>query len=453
MRKYNIFCPEYVPMNNKGEEAIIRGIADVLFPEGNCDIHLLDNVDNYIYQDGIHVYPSKWFFPLWMNREFGLGLSYEKIRDSASSVFRNGLHKLWPGWVKRKSSPLAKSEAQMKLLANGQPPSNERERRLKQITACDFVVAGHDGALNEIVCQLIDLMRDIGVPCGIFGLEMSAPFRSKAIAEIHHKTLRHCKFFYCRTAATVQNIKNYFPEIQVELLPDPAFGMRAAPDETIDRIIAEEDLGTFFMKPVVMCTSCEPAPIARYCFEEIKRPGAKLAAHRQLFAELIQYVTRNYDANILFLPHATGPGKALDDRVIANEIIQRSGLSTDRARLLSPNCSARVLKGLIKRAHLLIAERLHSMIGATSAHTPFLCLGSNTDKRIKGIIVDMLGMGNNVYFLNRPSLDELKNKFNETWENRANIERHLMNITAKNNDLLAYASAKMRSFITAKGDR
>lgn len=446
--KIHIFCPEYVPLKNKGEEAIIRGVADVLFPEGNCDIHILDiEADEYTYHDGIHVYPSKWFISSWMNGEFGLGLSWEKTRGSAQSLLRNGLHKLWPSWVKIKCAPLNMTASQMKNLASGRPPVDEKERRLSQLLACDYIVAGHDGGLNERVCHIIDIMRDFGIPCGIFGLELSAPFKSRAIAEIHHDTLRHCHFFYCRTLATVQNIKSYFPEIQAELLPDPAFGMQPAQDDIIDNIINDEGLTSFFNKKVVMCTCCEPAPIARYCFENIKQPGAKLDAHRQLFAELIQYIVKNYNVNVLFLPHAMGPGKALDDRLIANDILKRANLPSERARLLTTECSARILKSFLKKAELLVAERIHSLIGATGVHTPFLCMGSNTDKRIHGIIINMLGMENEVYFLNRPSLTELKVKFNDIWERRAELKKHLIDKATKNKTDLDEAANIMRKLI------
>ena len=41
-KSINIFVPEWVPLANKGEEAIVLGMADVLFPEQKVTIHLLD---------------------------------------------------------------------------------------------------------------------------------------------------------------------------------------------------------------------------------------------------------------------------------------------------------------------------------------------------------------------------------------------------------------------------
>lgn len=75
---YNILIPELVPLENKGEEAIVRGIADVIFPEGNYELHLFDEIDEYKFKDGIHIYPVKWFISPWLNREFCLGFTKEK---------------------------------------------------------------------------------------------------------------------------------------------------------------------------------------------------------------------------------------------------------------------------------------------------------------------------------------------------------------------------------------
>ena len=425
LKTYQLFIPELVPLANKAEEAIVRGIADVIYPDGNCEIHLLDDVDTYEYQNGIHVYPVQWFVSPWLTREFGLGANWEKLRDSSCSLARNGMHKLWPVWVRQWCSALQTTAVQMRRLAERKAPINEKEHRLLQLLDCDYVIAGHDGALNERVCHVIDLMRDLGKSFGIFGVELRTAFRSKAIVDVYYQTLRHSKFFYCRTASSLATVRKYFPDISSNLSPDPAFGMKPAKDEEIEKLITDQGLEVFFTKPIVMCTSCEPAPISRHCFEEIKLPDSKLAAHRQLFAELIRYIIQEYDVNILFLPHAVGPGTALDDRIIARDILKRAGLPATRAKLIESPLLARELKGLVKRGELLIAERIHSMIGATGVHAPFLCLGSNTDRRIHGIVGEMLGMHKNIYFLNRPSISELKKKFDDVWQRRDMIRKDL----------------------------
>lgn len=424
-KTYNILIPELVPLENKGEEAIVRGIADVLFPDRNCELHLFDEVEHYRYEDGIHIYPVKWFISPWLNREFGLGLSWEKIRDSSFSIVRNGLHKIWPKWVRRYCSALQETTLTLQKLHDGQKPVTEKETRLRQILECDYIVAGHDGALDDRVCQVIEVMQMFGKSFGVFGVEFPMSFKSQHIVDVQKNVLEKSQFFYCRTAASHQVTQKYFPQISSEVLADPAFGMIPAGRDVVDGLIKENKLDHFFQKPVVMCTSCEPPPISRYCFEDVKAPDLKLSAHRQIFSELIKYIANKYDVNILFLPHAIGPGKALDDRVIARDIISRSGLSSDRALVLESLLSAKELKGLIGLADMMVAERIHSMIGSVGVQTPFLCLGSKTDRRIKGIICEMLELENNVYYLNKPDIKSLTDKFDDVWNRKVQIRERL----------------------------
>ena len=443
----HVLVPELVPLDNKGEEAIVRGIADVLYPQGNCHIHLFDEIDRYEYSDGIHVYPLKWFISPWLYREFGLGPSWEKMRDSFFSIVRNGLHKVYPAWVKRRCVALDRTAGQLHALANGMQARTPKDEALLKLLDCDYVIAGHDGALDERVCQVIDVFASLDKRFGVFGVELPLQFKSKEIVEVDRNTLSNSEFFYCRTKASQEVTSKYLQPVQSSVLADPAFGMLPATDDEVDALITDSGLDEFFLKPVILCTSCEPPPISRHCFEETGSPVAKLSAHRDLFAGLIEHIARSHDVNILFLPHATGPGEALDDRRIAQDILQRSGVDTSRARVLETAFPARLLKGLIGRGEFLVAERIHSMIGSVGVNTPFLFMGSKTDRRIQGITCEMLGMADSVYYLNRPSLETLILKFEETWGNRGEARRRLERIHSDLANKLEAEATVMRSHI------
>jgi polysaccharide pyruvyl transferase WcaK-like protein len=427
MQKYNILCPEYVPLANKGEEAIIRGITDTLFPEGNCEIHLFDiEATEYRFQDGIHVYPGEWFFPVWVMREFGLGLSWVKMRDSSCSLLRHGLNRFYPDWVKKTPATMRRTERILKRLMMGWPPRSEKERHLQQLLACDFIIAGHDGGLDHWVCHIIRIMREcFNKKYGVFGVQLRSHFDSKAILQVYAEEFRHAHFFYCRDTKTVEGVLQNFPFLVPELVPDPAFAMRPAPNITINRLICNEGLEKFFEKPVVMCACCEPAPIARHSFDRILNPQSKLRAHRELFAKLIRHIAEKYDVNILFLPHSTGPGKALDDREVARDILAIANLPSYKAKLMETEYGARELKGLIGCASFLIAERIHAIIGTTGVTTPFMCLGSKKDVRVSGIVEEMLEMPEVVYYLHTPDEKELIDKYDTLWAQRTDLKRRL----------------------------
>ena len=420
-----ILIPELVPLSNKGEEAIVRGVADVLFPGGDCELHLFDDVPAYSFRDGIHVYPVNWFISPWLNREFGLGVSWEKTRDSASSLWRNLLHRIQPGWVQRSCGALRRAEAALRHLHNGAVPTDDRERALARLLTVDYIVAGHDGALDERVCQFIDVFRSLGWHFGVFGVELPNHFKSPQIAHVLGHTLRHAEFFHCRTEASAAVVAKHFPEIRADVQPDPAFGMKPAALALVDDLVHRHGLIDLFARPVVMVTSCEPAPIARHCFERVSGPQAKLDAHRSLLARLLTHILDNYNVNVLFLPHAIGPGHALDDRIVAADVIARAKAPAKRVRLLDADLSARELKGLIARAEYVVAERVHSIIGATGVATPFLCLGSRTDRRLEGIVNQMVGEGDAIFHLNDPDEAVLLAKFDNGWQERAAMSDRL----------------------------
>jgi hypothetical protein len=360
--------------------------------------------------------------PVWVTKEFGLGMSREKIYSSACSLLRNGLHKIYPKWIRFRSATLKQTIKELQEIKNG--IKTKRYAALKLIYGCDYIVAGHDGALDEFVCHILEAFRELGYEYGIFGVQLRSKFRSTPLLNIHYSTLKNSRFLYCRNIETVESCKINFPTIKMNLAPDPAFGMLPAEEKMVDQIIQDEQLADFFEKPVVMCSSCEPAPIAR-AFEHISMPDQKLIEHRKMFSALISYIVNTYDVNILFLPHALGPGISLDDRIIARDILKFSGVPDTRARLLDRDMGARELKALIGRAELLLAERLHSIIGAIGVNTPFMCMASKNDQRISGILVEMLGAGDNIYYLNNPSKKGMIDAFDSIWEKRSTFKKYL----------------------------
>lgn len=447
----NIFIPEYVPLENKGEEAIVRGVADVLYPNDVCHVHLLDNVDEYYFDNGIHVYPLKWFISKWLNTEFGLGLSFEKIKDSFFSLIRNGLHKIFPWWVNWHCISLNKTEKILISLNKGNSPRNEKELRIKQLLDCDYIIAGHDGGLDDRVCHILDVFDGLGKKFGVFGVEMPKKFKSNSIKKLMNNTLINAEFFYCRTEATTNSVRKNFENINPITLYDPAFGMKPLSELEVSNLITKLKLDEIFTKDVILCTSCETSPIARFAFDNIKNPDAKLNEHRRIYAQLLDHILDTTNAYILFLPHAIGPGKALDDRIIAKDIISRLDTNNkSRVSLIDELLSAKELKGLIAKSNFLIAERLHSIIGAVGVNTPFMCLASKSDRRVEGILHDMLGMKESTYYLNEPNIKDMVKKFDLLWRDKSTQQESLKKIGNDISHNLSKASSVIRKSIEFK---
>ena len=431
-KKLQIFVPEYVPLANKGEEAIIRGMGDVIFPNEQVEFHILDLYSNQPkYVDGIHVYPWRWFYPAWRSKGFNLGTTPKEIWSSACSVLRHGLNRFFPLWVRIPQATVSKNTTLLRQFQSGQAPWDRRTRALRTIMDADLMIAGHDGAFNEYECHVINMMINTGMPYGIFGNGVGLNIASKAIHELFVNTLSRAKFIYCRDLITTDWARSQFSNLQVELAPDPAFGMFSVSEEKISAIIDSEGLGSFFSKPVIMVTATENPVVGRFSYRNELTRKRKLVRHRKLFVSLIQHIVQNYGVNLLFLPHSIGPEVSLDDRRVAREIIAEIPQLSSGVKVLETEYSARELKGLIGRAELLIGERTHSIIAAVGVHVPFMCLGVQQDRRTRSIIGDMCECNDVIYYLDNPDEKKLQAHFDYVWRRRSELRSRLEIVSDK----------------------
>lgn len=417
---HKVFIPEYVPMDNKGEEAIIRGMMDVVFPKGDVMLSVLDCVTEPLdIDESLSLLPRNWFYSDWRLQEFRMGLSFREIYASFASGLRYALNRLTPKWVQIPQGPIRR----LKHLE-----MSKWTKQIADIAKSNYIIAGHDGAFNEYDCHVINHFHNNGVRFGIFGTSLRVKEKNKYSIGLFCDTLKKADFIFCRNRIALEWAITNLPGIDVKLAPDPAFGMKPVSDAVVYEIISREGLNDLFGKPVVMFTIAEPAPIARFCYEGQGGRDSRLNRHHELIAALVTYIVETLDCNVLFLPHCIGPTSDLDDRLIAESIVQRLSLERERVRILRTPCTARELKGIIGKAVFLVGERIHSVIGAVGMHTPYLCLGVKQDTRVIGIIQDMCQSADAVYLLNSPNESDLKAKFHEQYCTRGENKQRLSQI-------------------------
>lgn len=419
--KIHILCPEYVPLENKGEEAIIRGVIDVLFTDIDCEYHIVDNKSRKYYRKGnIHVHPGSLFFSDWRSREFGLGLSWNQIYSSFCSLLRNGLNKFFPWWILK---PHKEARALKQYLSNEKRVPTKYKESVNLLKNVDYIIAGHNGGLNEYVCHVLNELNTINIPFGIFGSSMKPSVKQKSLLKVYEKSFRLSDFNIARNPIGYNWALKNFPHLTFDLKPDPAFGMIPENDLVTNEIVEQNGLSRFFNKPVVMITTAEPAPIARHSFDSSVGPFQKIESHRNFLSELIKLIHENTDYNLLFLPHTIGPDKKMDDRIISKDIVKRADLNySTRVVVLEEDLSAKELKGLIRKADFLIAERVHSIIGAIGVITPFMCLASKADNRVEGILKQQMNQSQSIYYLNTPNANEAYNLFLKLFNKRSELK-------------------------------
>lgn len=446
--KIHILCPEYVPLENKGEEAIIRGTMDVIFgkQDNPCEYHMVDmNTDEYQYVNGLHMHPGKLFFSDWRSREFGLGLSWKQIYSSGCSLLRNFLNKFFPFWIRKPH----KEATRLKRILTGEIKGPKKyQQSIEQLKKVNFIIAGHNGGLDEYVCHILNELHLINIPYGIFGSSMKPNVTQKELLNVFQKSFENSLFNIARNPLGYKWALKNFPHCEFELNPDPAFGMFPVNDKETEKIIKENRLSELFEKDVIMFTTAEPAPISRHSFEGKVGVFQKIEAHRKFLADLLKNIHETTDANVIFLPHTIGPNIQMDDRLIARDVIKRAGLGSDeRVFLLESDLSAKELKGLISRAEFIVAERVHSIIGAIGVRTPFMSLASDKDTRVQGILREQMELSDLIYSLRDPSKEKANKKFEELYNGRNKILERLETLNKRIDKELKKTGAKINKII------
>ena len=90
---------------------------------------------------------------------------------------------------------------------------------------------------------------------------------------------------------------------------------------------------------------------------------------------------------VLFLPHSVEDDGS--DIVAARHVVEQMDAGAGDYMILEEDCTARLLKGIIRECAFVVGERTHSLIASVSVATPFMALTNRRDTRTHGIIGEM----------------------------------------------------------------
>jgi polysaccharide pyruvyl transferase WcaK-like protein len=433
VRISSIFVPEHLPSENKGEMAILFGIRELFGTEPNVTCTVMDrHCRRPCRKRGITIFPHHWLYPRWRQQVAVFGLSPRKVYSLFCAYLRHWMHVFCPRWVLWK--PLTIRVAQS--LGNGNRLLRrlfpERLRMIEALKKADIVAVGHDGVFSDVSCHVIDFIKALGHPVGVLGCGLRTDVKPRQIAQLYARTLPRCDFIFMREVRAFEWIARLAPPgVRVRLAPDPAFALPPARREDVGRIVRAEGLEELFSGAVVLMTVVENAIITRWGFPSERTVSGKCRAHYELIASLVQHIVDEWGASVVFLPHSIGPTAELDDRRVAREAVRRVRRPRGKVRIIENEYGPSELKGLIANCEMVIGERIHSIIGAISTATPFICLGSRSDPRTIDIIGDMCHGSDKTYFLEEADADLLRSFADKIWENRAATREELKVISGE----------------------
>jgi polysaccharide pyruvyl transferase WcaK-like protein len=364
-----ILIADYVPLANKGEEAIIRGLEDMLRDDRPIQIGLFGNVDQVSIDGNITVFPVNWIsrFPpetlsVWFNRFKSIFVALQMA----------------VGYYSR--------------LKNLVSPSDEKYRPLQEFfKRAEYILVGHDGTFRTESCGIIHLAKKDGKRVGIVGASTGiSRFGRLYKGWLYKRAIEECDFCVFRERHSQENMRQV-SRIPAKLLlaPDPAFAMRPVEPQIAGKILESYDVFNKARKAgrsIVVATVLEKGTVY-YHFRPELDADAKQRAHSEYLAEIFDALISKRNAFMIFLPHSI---ESLHSDVTAAEhVTEIMKAGPGDYMILHENLPARVLKGIINESDFLVGERLHSVIGSITVAVPFVVLTNEQDTRAYGIVGEM----------------------------------------------------------------
>jgi polysaccharide pyruvyl transferase WcaK-like protein len=171
--------------------------------------------------------------------------------------------------------------------------------------------------------------------------------------------------------------------------PDPAFAMQPVSPEQATQVLERYEgyrQAKAAGRPIVAVTVLEKGRVYEGFRPELQGQ-AKQRAHARYIATVLDGLIAKESVFVLFLPHSVEDDGS--DIVAARHVIEQMDAGFGDYVILEEDCTARLLKGIIRECQFVVGERTHSLIGSVSVATPCMALTNRRDTRTHGIIGEM----------------------------------------------------------------
>jgi polysaccharide pyruvyl transferase WcaK-like protein len=404
-----ILVADYVPLANKGEEAIIRGIEDMLRDDRAVEIGLFDDVKEVSRAGNITIFPSEWIFRVKGRVWTGV---LSRLRRTLKDVFIS---------------------LQMRLgyystLKNLISSLNQKYRPLQEFfNRAEYVLVGHDGVFCVESCGIIHLAQKAGKCAGILGAGVPLKWYRRLYQDwIFRRTMDEADFCVFRERSSYEYMKRICSDPDKPILaPDPAFAMRAAEPSAARRLLESYQPYRQARKSgrkIVAATVLEKGVVYTF-FIPKTNAVAKYQAFAEYIARILDSLVKERNVFVVFLPHSIEENS--NDVRAARCVAEAMTSGPDNYVILDEDLDARLLKSIIGECDFLVGERAHSLIGCVSIGTPFLGLTNSSDCRMYEILGEMCQCKDQLVDMNAIDSKAASRKALEIFDGREIIQKSL----------------------------
>jgi len=365
----HILVADYVPIANKGEEAIVRGIEDLLSDGRPVALGLFGNVTEVSQQGNIKIFPRHWVFRFEGNTRLS-GARRVLTQTAIATQLRLGAYGRLKNFTRA-------GDASCRLLQ-------------EFFERAEYVLVGHDGVFCVESCGIIHLAKQQGKRTGILGASAGIGAGRFYKARLYRKALEESDFCIFREHYSCESMAQVCRQREKLVVgPDPAFAMEPVSSDEATGILGQYESycrARYASRPVVAVTVLEKGQVYAG-FRPDLRGSEKSLAHAWYIGAILDTLVAETEAFVVFLPHSVeGDGS---DIVAAQHVIEQMRSGPNDTMILEEDCGPRLLKGIIRECDFVIGERTHSLIGSVSVETPFMALTNRRDTRTHGIIGEM----------------------------------------------------------------
>lgn len=395
-----IFIADYLPIKNKGEEALLRGIQS-LYEEkyqNKVEFFVFGPVNKIKQEGDITIFPVNWCYPQYQKPQLFEGRLGVIRRLLCAFLFRFGF---FP-YVRRIS---------------------KHPEAIKALKTADVILIAHDGFYNTFCAGL-------GLYLKKNGLHYSVPgtgFMPVSKYSFANKKLDRFFFNYsCLNVLREETCYQYLRGLnlahEVYLLPDMAFYCKSTPDEIkhSKELIDKYGICTNDKCVNIGLTICENSISFHGSFLKSKQ---KTEDHRTFISKLLDKIAEEINCRFIFIPHCIEEG--LGNDLIISEDIKHRMKHGENSLIIKEDLPVNVLRPFIQSLDFMIGERTHSIINSTSMCTPYFMLTSSLDFRSHDIIGKGIGLPEQIIDLDNPNLRDVVKKIVKGIRNREQITAHL----------------------------
>lgn len=280
-----------------------------------------------------------------------------------------------------------------------------RNKKLLIKNSVALSIGGDNYCYWGIILSMRDKLKAFemkGIPTVLWGCSVD----EKHLDQYTKEDLKRYALITARESLTIETLDKIGIRDTVVACADPAFTLERQAVSWNDEILSNRNV------------------IGINVSDFMKKDNAYPNATYRNFYYLIEYILKNTDCDIAFIPHVRGEGN--DDLMPMKELANE--FNSNRIYCVEEDFNCMQLKDIIARCRMFIGCRTHSTIAAYSTCVPTLVVGYSIKAR--GICKDLFGEYENFLMDVREFKDDydLVKKFQAFVEREDELRGHLQKI-------------------------